>query len=543
MNSRLSKSRQKRLRERFGKNPIENDEIVTERNRLDKVKIYHDEKCEQLGEAKIDDVTWNDLEMDQVFLRINNTKSYIGEQVLYHRLHDIDSDRNWSEFENQILYYMDNEQGRIQIEDKLSFIGKKEDNYYLPTFLMHPEYWRIQIGPILHFLQIFLAVFVVGSIFMDNIAFSVGLVIIAPINLTVYLATKQRYEVYLYSLGSLKQLLEFSKMMISNNKWREIFVTEEIESAIGDLNKLSRMIVNWQGRKYASMSGDTISILQDYLLGITLYDIAAFNHIVKIIDQKQDKVLQLYEFAGNIDMGIAIASFRESKDIYCQPQFIDIHEIHGEEISHPLIDHAVANDFTLNDRAIITGANASGKSTFMKALAINIIMAQTLHTCTAKSFQLPTLHVMTSMSLRDDILTGESYYMKEVKYLKRMLDQAHNNIPTLFVIDEILRGTNTEERLAASSAILDYFAHTKSFIIVATHDMELVSDMKDKYENFYFESHIKEQEIKFDYCIYKGIGGNSNAIELLSLLHFPREIVLAAKNNIRRATRENWRDC
>ncbi|WP_027398418.1 hypothetical protein [Anaerovorax odorimutans] len=144
MNSRSRKLRQERLKDRFGKNPIENDEIVTGRNRLDKIKIYHDEKCEQLGKANIDDVTWNDLEMDQVFLRINNTKSYIGEQILYHCLHNIDIHRNWSEFENQILYYTNNEQGRIQIEDKLSFIGKKEDNYYLPTLLMHPEYWRIQ---------------------------------------------------------------------------------------------------------------------------------------------------------------------------------------------------------------------------------------------------------------------------------------------------------------------------------------------------------------------------------------------------------------
>ncbi|QIB69318.1 hypothetical protein Ami103574_08270 [Aminipila butyrica] len=543
MSSSSRKLRQEKLRERFGKNPAENDEIFTDRNQFDKIKIYHDEKCEQFGEAEIDDITWNDLEMDQVFLRMNNTKSYIGEQILYHRLHDLDRCRDWSKLENQIRYYTENEPGRIQIEEKLVAIGKQKEDYYLPTFLMNPEYWHIQNSFILHLLQVCLSVFIAGSIFTNNTIFLAGLLIVAPINLMVYLTTKQSCEVYLYSLGSLKQLLKFSKMVMSNDKWREIFATEEIESAIMDLNKLSRMIVYRPGRKYASIPGDLLGILQDYLLGITLYDIATFNYIMKIINQKQDNVLKLYEFAGNIDMGIAIASFRKSKAIHCQPQFIDVSEIHVQGISHPLIEQAITNDFTLKDRAIITGANASGKSTFMKALAVNIIMAQTLHTCTAKSFQLPMLQVMTSMSLRDDILTGESYYIKEVKYLKRMLDQTNSPILTLFIIDEILRGTNTEERMAAASAILDYFAYTKSLIIVATHDMELVSDMKDKYENFYFDSYIDEQEVKFDYCIYKGIGGKSNAIELLSLLHFPEEIVQAAKNNIGGVARENWRGC
>lgn len=87
---------------------------------------------------------------------------------------------------------------------------------------------------------------------------------------------------------------------------------------------------------------------------------------------------------------------------------------------------------------MITGANASGKSTFMKALAVNVILAQTIHTVTAKEFAIPRLGVMTSMALRDDILTGESYYIREAKYLKRMLDAVTEEAPILCVIDEIL---------------------------------------------------------------------------------------------------------
>jgi len=117
--------------------------------------------------------------------------------------------------------------------------------------------------------------------------------------------------------------------------------------------------------------------------------------------------------------------------------------------------------------------------------------------------------------------------------LKRMLDGKRGNMATLCVIDEILKGTNTKERLAASSAILEYLAGTEQFVLIATHDMELVQDMREKYEQYYFESQITGKDIRFDYRIKKGIVGKSNAIALLELLNFPREIIDTAKLKMR----------
>lgn len=91
---------------------------------------------------------------------------------------------------------------------------------------------------------------------------------------------------------------------------------------------------------------------------------------------------------------------------------------------------------------------------------------------------MPAIQVMTSMALRDDVLQGESYYMREIKYLKRMLDELKTGEPMLFVIDEILKGTNTRERLAASNAILSYMVQKQGFLLIATHDLELVYALK-----------------------------------------------------------------
>lgn len=533
MNQRARKLRRERIRARYGKNPLENDRFLSVKNRMDEIKIYHNE----MPDTSLDDISWNDLEMVEVFYRINNTNSYMGEQILYHRLHDTGTNHNWKQFEQQIEFFENHEEERISIEEKLSYIGKREENYYMPVFMMHPEDWTIQSTFLLHLLQALLVGFFLGSIFTENPICFAGLLCVAVTNLMVYLFTKQKYEVYLYSLGSLKQLVDFCKTMTSNQKWKEAFVSEEVERAVLKLNKLSKKLVSFQTRKAGSLSGDMLYMLQDYIYGITLFDIAAFNYLMKAIYKKQQEVLLLYEFAGNVDMEIAVASFRKSLEVVCKPAFSEEHSIQGKGIYHPLIERAVANDFELSSKAIITGANASGKSTFMKALALNVVLAQTIHTCAAGSFCLPKLSVMTSMAIRDDVLTGESYYIKETKYLKRMLEQVKKNPATLCVIDEILKGTNTKERLAASEAILDYFAKTDSFFIVATHDLELVYGRESQYKNYYFESVVTDSDICFDYKIHKGIGGNSNAIALLAFLDFPKEIVTAAKKNLMRGNK------
>ena len=496
------------------------------------IQIYHKELLERKKEVGIDEVTWNDLEMDDIFYRINQTQSYMGEQILYHRLHDNNAKRDWDKFEEEIEFLQKNEQMRKVLEKKLAKIGKREEDYHLPTFLMHPEYWKIQKIWIYRILQLILLVFVGGAILTRNDVFVGGMILSGAVNLMVYFSTKHNYEILLCSLGSLKQLLLFAKTVSNSPELKREFVNEEVGAAMEELLPLCRKLTSFQGRKYAALTGDISFLLQDYLLGMTLYDVCAFNRIMKLIDKKQDKVQLLYEFAGELDLKLSVLFFRKSLNEYCIPVIGKTDHIEARDIYHPLLENPVANDFTLQHRGMITGANASGKSTFMKALAVNVILAQTIHTVTAKEFAIPRLGVMTSMALRDDILTGESYYIREAKYLKRMLDAVTEEAPILCVIDEILKGTNTTERLAASEAILRYFAEKNCFVLVATHDMELVEALQNSYENYYFESHVFESDIIFDYCIHKGIGGSSNAIALLTLLKYPKEIVEQAKRSL-----------
>ena len=196
---------------------------------------------------------------------------------------------------------------------------------------------------------------------------------------------------------------------------------------------------------------------------------------------------------------------------------------------------AIPNDFVLKKGVVLTGANASGKSTFMKAVAINVILAQTINTCVAKNMKMPAIQVMTSMALRDDVLQGESYYMREIKYLKRMLDELETGEPMLFVIDEILKGTNTRERLAASNAILSYMVQKQGFLLIATHDLELVYALKNRYDTYYFDSQVHEKDIVFPYKIRRGSSGIIlRELRCMMLSHFTVFKKLCARAKKRR---------
>ena len=181
-------------------------------------------------------------------------------------------------------------------------------------------------------------------------------------------------------------------------------------------------------------------------------------------------------------------------------------------------------------RVAIVGPTGCGKSTFIKTIAVNVILAQSIHTCTAKRMHLPHAKMITSMAVRDDILSGDSYFIKEIKYLKRILDALSEDKLVICVIDEILRGTNTQERIAASKAIMEYLAHHNCIAIVASHDKELTELEKIGYDNYHFSEEFGEEDIVFDYKLQKGPANSQNAIRLLSFTGFPETIIERAEN-------------
>ena len=127
------------------------------------------------------------------------------------------------------------------------------------------------------------------------------------------------------------------------------------------------------------------------------------------------------------------------------------------------------------------------------------------------------------------LIACESYFIREIRYLKRILDGITEERVTICAIDEILRGTYTGERIRASRAILEYLRHKNSIALVATHDKELTELLGNEYLNYHFSEEIGEDDIAFSYKILEGPATSQNAVKLLEFAGFPDEIIEAAK--------------
>jgi DNA mismatch repair ATPase MutS len=219
---------------------------------------------------------------------------------------------------------------------------------------------------------------------------------------------------------------------------------------------------------------------------------------------------------------------------YCLPVFTQQKKIVCEDIYHPLLTNPVKNSATIAKGFLLTGCNASGKSTFLKTIAVNAIFAQSIHTCTAAGYQTGFFRIATSMSLKDDILAGDSSYMAEIKAMKRLLNLGKDGEhPALVLADEVLRGTNTGERIAASTQILKSLNHENSLCLAATHDVELTGLLANEYDNYHFEERWENDDIHFPYLLLPGPATTQNAIKLLRVMGYDEELVRAAENALK----------
>ncbi|WP_199880686.1 MutS-related protein [Bacillus massiliglaciei] len=176
---------------------------------------------------------------------------------------------------------------------------------------------------------------------------------------------------------------------------------------------------------------------------------------------------------------------------------------------------------------LLTGSNASGKSTFIKTIALNVILSQALNTSTSTKIILTRGLVYSSMAMSDDIEKGQCYFLSEISALKRIFE-IRNDSPDTFMylfFDEIFKGTNTIERIAAAESVLTDLHHKRETrIMAATHDLELTDSLSPHYENHHFREQIIQDEIIFDYLIKAGPSKTKNAIELLRIMNFPEQV-------------------
>lgn len=520
---RKNKKIKKKIIEDYGKK-IDIDEVDL---KFESVSSYHKNKVNDKIESKdyntIDDITWNDLNMNDVFKKINNTQSTAGEEVLYNILRSsIHNEEILNKRERLISYFIKNPEDRFNIQYILSKLGYSKE-LYTSNCLFNNGYDNksklliYQLLGKLPFASLILIIFNPYFIFLT----------IGFICLNIYISINEGRKNY--NTEGFTYLIKVSNIARKIKNLNIKSIDENLNNINEDLKKTKRIRRKNIGTDPNSLVSE-LNVFSEYTKMLFLSELITYEKVKKNIGKNKEYLKNIFEYVGTIDALIGVASFRESLDYFTIPNLTrSKNYMEFEEIYHPLIQNPVTNSGSFDKSALITGSNASGKSTFIKSVAINAILAQSINTCCAKEYNGSYFKVYTSMALKDDVLSRESYYIVEIKSLKRILDSIEDNIPTLCFVDEILRGTNTIERIASSSEVLASLSENNCTCFAATHDIELTYLLEDKFDNYHFEENITDNNIKFDYKLYKGRAQSRNAIKLLGFMGYSEDIVSRAK--------------
>lgn len=499
---------------------------------LEKISRYFEYQLKKgkIRKPHIDDITWNDLDVDNVFAYANNTKCSAGEEYLYYLLRiPVTEQKTLDERERLIHFFATHESERVELEVCFQQIGKTRRfsiNDYIDLLVTLEKESNVE-----HYIA--LCTIPIGLILMTVFEVGVGFAVMLMLlvfDVVRYYKRKGEIQPYLTTFSHILKMLDVSKE-ISQLK------INEVQTYVDNIASIRKKFKKFRFGSSLLMStqretGSLAEAFLDYIRVATHIDLLKFNSMLEEIKRNADTIDELVENIGTLDALISVASFRKSLPFYSLPELRETKEafLDVKDVYHPLIVNPVANSIAENRNVLITGSNASGKSTFLKTVAINAILSQTIYTSISSFYRASFFQIYSSMALKDNLQGNESYYIVEIKSLKRILSHADEGIPMLCFVDEVLRGTNTVERISASAQILKSLSKKQVLCFAATHDIELTHMLENEYSNYHFQEEIQENDILFNYELYRGRAVSRNAIKLLSMIGYDKEIIENAEH-------------
>ena len=476
----------------------------------------------QPTDSQVDDQTWYDLALHKVFDQLNYTQSSIGAEALYQkmRLLTFQPDDSLRELEE---FFERQPDLRLRVQVIMNQLGKKNHNM-ARSIVANPgnQDSRIYLS-----LYIFLACLPVLSLFFLPFfkiqAFSV---LIASVTFNIIFSSIRNWSNKL----RLDQVSYLVRIFASAEKLSRLALPkqEAFKQAVQPFKKTKVISSILQSPTGSS----EMEIILIYLNFLFLIPQIAQVYIYNQVKSYQKEAQETINLLGEMEVAISLLRHKRDFELICQPHFSKEGGIRGKSLYHPLIANPVVNDVSFEKNMVISGDNASGKSTYLKMVAINCILAQGLGFAYGESFELPYGHVMTSMDVSDDIEVGDSYFITESKTILRMIENLKKPGFHYFFIDELFKGTNTIERIGAGLGIVRWLSGRNCLYMISSHDIELVVASGAVNDNYHFDSRYVDGKIVFDYHIKQGSAVTKNAVNTLKSLHFPSEITLTAQELI-----------
>jgi hypothetical protein len=472
---------------------------VARERQMDAIAASHRSRLSNLGsEGSLDDRTWDDLDLDAVFAAVDRTASTLGRHALYHRLRTAPVAANLDAFEVLVSRLEGDRALRERAQLALSRLSDPQ-GYDLWWLARH---------------EAFLAVFL--------------------INVGVRYLTDRHVQALAGAFRQISPLVTVAQAL-------QCLDGDGVRPLVGAIHRdtpsLRRLktLARWLGGNplmlpigagpLALLINDALTVAYEYLNLAFLFDGTGVYLGARGLRSHHTALLRVIAAMGNVDAAISTASFRAGRRDWTRPRFRPPGELAAlAGIRHPLVRDAVPNSVALapGRGLLITGSNMSGKSTLLRTIGVTAVMAQTLNTCLAADYAAPVFNVRSCIGRSDDLSSGKSYYIAEVEALLELVQASAHAETHLFLLDELFRGTNAVERIAAGRAVLlelvsDVRRTNPHVVIAATHDGELVDLLPDRYAAYHFGDTVGPDGLTFDHRLRPGPATTRNAIALLRI--------------------------
>ena len=454
------------------------------------------------------------------FQYFNRTKTQGGKQLLSHLLQannidDIVEKQNGVrdladevEWRQHFWASLDKEDKPEQIKDLLQWVVSYQP--YLSK-------WRLLLllFPLLSVVLIYaLSIGLIPTLFFVA-WFGLGLLItgrfVAKTSVVNEQANKLAEQISHYA--TLLEAVERKEFKSKNNRFYQEQIKTSTEDASKSLHKMSVLLNRLNSREnlLVAIAGNALF----------LWELNAVFRFEKWLETHKQNLPHWFEAIYYFDAVLSCANyaFNHSSDTY--PTLSDNNlTLQAEELGHPLLNpqKRINNDIEIekNSFVIITGANMAGKSTFLRAVSLSLVLANAGMPVCAKRYIYTPIKLITSMRTSDSLKDDESYFFSELKRLKFIVDCIQKD--TYFIVlDEILKGTNSKDKEAGSKKFVERLVRSGSTGIIATHDLSLceISKQYPQVVNHYFDAEIIDNQLHFDYKIKDGVCQNMNASFLL----------------------------
>ncbi|WP_029487885.1 MutS-related protein [Candidatus Epulonipiscium viviparus] len=448
-----------------------------------------------------------------LFQKISICKSFMGRiklaDFLLHQS-DIKVSESRQKAVNELTYDID------FLIDLQVALGEKSEIRKNPEFWLNIENIKIFESNLVNLLMKTTPYAIIIMLFLGNF-FTIAAVILVIINIGLYLLDKNKANVALIQSASYQIEPYLNALSVAASKSFTSsylsYKSSDIFNAIDSLKQLEKI------SSLASVTRQPLLALP--LNGIFMWDFWITHLCLQWQQQYSGNLRQAISFLAEVE-ALASLTTLNLTDQTIFPQVTATKIIRAEALGHPLISAQtrVANTFKMNDEVlIITGSNMSGKTTFLRTIGINLVLAYAGAGVTAKNFHCGEFNIHTSMRINDNLGEHTSSFHAEIKRIKLILNALQSTKPLFFLIDEIFRGTNSKDRINGAKGVIRSLKNNGAIGLITTHDLEMCTlDQLDGIKNYHFEDFFDNQQMFFDYKLKHGVSTKTNARYLLEMI-------------------------